>query len=341
MLVFTIRRIVMMIPVLIGASMLAFILVSISGDPVADQVFLLEQATGEPVPQETVDNIKERLYYDRSMPERYWLWLTGFGETNGDIGLLQGEWGPSVEGSAIDIGGEIGSRFWITLRLVLFATFASIAIAILAGVVSAVKQYSKVDYLLTFIGFLALSMPTFWFGLLMKEAAVQTNNAIGSTVFQTYRDSTRGFQGNGWEVFLDAIPYLVIPTIVLMLTGYAAMSRYQRASMLEVLNSDYVRLARAKGVRNGTVMRRHALRTALIPVATFAPLGIATAMGGSLVIERIFGWRGLGAFAYDAITHNDAFAVLGYLFISGVIVLIGILISDLMYGVLDPRIRYE
>ncbi|MCH7232958.1 ABC transporter permease [Glycomyces sp. L485] len=341
MLVFTIRRIVMMIPVLIGASLLAFVLVSVSGDPVADQVFILEQSTGEPVPQETVDNIKERLYYDRSLPERYWLWLTGIGETNGDIGLLQGEWGPSIEGSAIDVGEEIGSRFWITLRLVLFATVASIAIAILTGVVSAVKQYSKVDYLLTFIGFLALSMPTFWFGLLMKEAAVQTNNAIGSTFFQTYRDSTRGFHGNGWEVFLDAIPYLIIPTIVLMLTGYAAMSRYQRASMLEVLNSDYVRLARAKGVRNGTVMRRHALRTALIPVATFAPLGLATAMGGSLVIERIFGWRGLGAFAYDAITHNDAFAVLGYLFISGVIVLIGILISDLMYGVLDPRIRYE
>lgn len=340
MLVFTIRRFLMMIPVLIGASLLAFILVEVSGDPIADRIFILE-SSGEEVPQSTIDNLEARMYYDRSTPERYWLWLTGIGDTNGDIGLLQGKWGPSIEGSAIDIGEEITSRFWITLRLVMFATLASIGIAILTGVVSAVRQYSRVDYGLTFVGFLALSMPTFWFGLLMKEVAVQTNNGLGSTVFQTYRDSTRGFSGNGWEVFVDALPYLVVPTIVLMLTGYAAMSRYQRASMLEVLNSDYVRLARAKGVRNRTVMRRHALRTALIPVATFAPLGIAFAMGGSLVVERIFGWRGLGAFAYDAITGNDAFAVLGYLFISGVIVLIGILISDVLYGVLDPRIRYE
>ncbi|WP_100447929.1 ABC transporter permease [Glycomyces xiaoerkulensis] len=341
MLAFTFRRIVMMVPILLGASILSFALVETSGDPVQEQIFLIEQSTGDPVSPDVVEELEAQLYYDRSMPERYWLWLTGIGETNGDIGLIQGKWGPSVEGPTTDIGGEVGERFWITVRLVLLAVVASVGIAILTGVISAVKQYSAVDYLLTLVGFVCLALPTFWFATLVKEAGVALNGAFGTDLFKTYRDSTRGFQGNGWEVLLDALPYMILPTFVLMLTSYASMARYQRAAMLEVLNSDYVRLARAKGVRNRTVMRRHALRTALIPIATFAPLAIVTAMGGSLVVERIFGWNGLGAYAYDSIKAADSFAVMAYLLIAGVLTLIGVLISDLLYGVLDPRIRYE
>ncbi|THV27629.1 ABC transporter permease [Glycomyces paridis] len=341
MVVFIIRRTLMMIPVLLGATILCFVLVDVSNDPVQDRVFEIQQSTGEPVPQSTVDALESAWYYDRSVPERYWIWLTGIGDTNDDIGLLQGKWGPSIEGSAMDIGYEVSTRFWITLRLVLFATLASIGIAILSGVVSAVKQYSKTDYTLTFLGFLFLAMPIFWLGSLFKEGAVQLNKLLGTNLFQTYGSGTTGFQGNGWEVFVDALPYLIVPTLVLMLGGYAAISRYQRASMLEVMNSDYVRLARAKGVRNRTVMRRHALRTALIPVATFAPLSLSAAMGGAIVTERIFGWRGLGVYSLDAINAGDTFAVMAYLLISGVVVLVGVLISDILYGVLDPRIRYE
>ncbi len=329
-----------MIPVLVGASILAFVLVDASSDPVAQQVFELQQS-GQEVPQSTIDAIEERLYYDRSMPERYWLWLTGIGDTHGDIGILQGEWGPSTEGSSVDVGEEISERFWITFRLVIAATIASIGLAIITGVVSAVKQYSKLDYGLTFIGFLALAMPTFWFAQLLKEAAIQLNKGLNTGIFKTYGEGSTGFRGTPWEVFVDSLPYLILPTFALALTGYAAMSRYQRASMLEVLNSDYVRLARAKGVRNRTVMRRHALRTALIPIATFAPISLAGAMGGVIVIERIFGWDGLGGYSYDAIIHGDTFAMMAYLLISGIVVLIGVLVSDLLYGVLDPRIRYE
>ncbi|WP_026930989.1 ABC transporter permease [Glycomyces tenuis] len=349
MVVFIIRRILLMVPVLVGSSILAFVLIDSSSDPVAQQVFELQQG-GEEVPQSTIDAIEARLYYDRSMPERYWLWLTGSddlvvwdneGETNGDIGVLQGEWGPSTEGSSVDVGEEISERFWITLRLVLAATIASIGIAILTGVLSAVRQYSKLDYSLTFIGFLALAMPTFWFAQLLKEAAIQLNKGLNTGIFKTYGEGSTGFRGTPWEVFVDSLPFLILPTVALALTGYAAMSRYQRASMLEVLNSDYVRLARAKGVRNRTVMRRHALRTALIPIATFAPISLAGAMGGVIVIERIFGWDGLGGYSYDAIIHGDTFAMMAYLLISGIVVLIGVLVSDLLYGVLDPRIRYE
>ncbi|WP_030144616.1 ABC transporter permease [Glycomyces sp. NRRL B-16210] len=341
MVVFIIRRTLMMIPVLLGATILCFVLVDVANDPVQDRIFEIQQSTGEPVPQSTIDALESAWYYDRSVPERYWIWLTGIGETNDDIGLIQGKWGPSIEGTAMNIGDEISARFWITLRLVLFATLASIGIAILSGVVSAVKQYSKTDYTLTFLGFLFLAMPIFWLGQLFKEGAVQLNKLLGTNLFQTYGSGTTGFRGNGWEVFVDALPYLIVPSLVLMLGSYAAISRYQRASMLEVMNSDYVRLARAKGVRNGTVMRRHALRTALIPVATFAPLALSGAMGGAIVTERIFGWRGLGVYSLDAINSGDTFAVMAYLLISGVVVLIGVLISDILYGVLDPRIRYE
>ncbi|WP_025273535.1 ABC transporter permease [Haloglycomyces albus] len=341
MFTYIIRRVLMMIPVLIGATILAFLLVEASGDPIQEQVTALEMSTGEPVPESTVQAMEERIYADRSAPERYWLWLTGIGDTKGDIGILQGEWGPSVEGTATDVGDDLTSKFWTTFRLVTIATVASVGLAILTGVVSAVRQYNWVDYLLTFVGFLALALPTFWFGALVKEAGIQANQAMGKDYFKTYGDSTTGFTGSGWATVVDALPYLILPTLVLMLTGYASMGRYQRAAMLEVLNSDYVRLAKAKGVRSRTVMRRHALRTALIPVATFAPLGIATAMGGSLIMEKVFGWQGLGAYAFDAIKSYDIFAIMGYLLLSGVLVMAGILVSDLLYGVLDPRIRYE
>ncbi|MFC4337305.1 ABC transporter permease [Salininema proteolyticum] len=341
MFTYIVRRVLMMIPVLIGATMLAFLLVKATGDPVDNKVIQMEMASGKPVPESTVDAMKAELYTDRSVPEQYWLWLTGIGDTRGDIGILQGEWGPSVKGSATDLGEEFSSRFWVTFRLVLFATIASIGLAIVTGVVSAVRQYHWVDYLLTFVGFIALALPTFWFAELVKEAGIQINKETGSQTFMTNGSGTTGFDGGPWASFVDSLPYLILPTIVLMLTGYASMARYQRASMLEVLNSDYVRLARAKGVRHRTVMRRHALRTALIPIATFAPLGVATAMGGSLVMEKIFGWRGLGTFAMQAINTYDAYAIMGFLLISGVITLLGVLVSDLLYGVLDPRIRYE
>lgn len=341
MLVYLTRRLLLMIPMLFAATLVCFGLVDTTGDPVQSQIFAIESSTGEPVPPEVEEAMRAELYHDRSSVERYWVWLTGIGG-NGDIGLLQGKWGPSVQGSGHDIGEEIGDRLVVTLRLVLIAIVMSTGLAIVTGVVSAVKQYSRTDYLLTFIGFLALAMPTFWLAELLKQGGVAFNNSVGSTVFYTFGASspdTRSF--SLWESFTDSAGHLILPTLALMLTGYAAISRYQRAAMLEVLNSDYVRLARAKGVRNRTVMRRHALRTALIPIATFAPLAAAFSMGGSIVIEQVFGWRGLGMYFITALRDTDSFAIMAYLLISGILVLFAVLISDLLYGVLDPRIRYE
>ena len=335
MLVYVLRRLATTIPVLIAATFFTFVLVDVSGDPLEELRFATP-----PVPEATIKARELQLYLDRPTVERYWLWLTGIGETQGDIGILQGKWGPSTQG-ATDIGKEIGERFWITFRLVGAATAFALGLAVVTGVISAVRQYSSTDNLLTFFGFLALAMPTFWLAALIKEGGIWSNQTFGTNFATIGATSPLFYRMTGWEAIMDIILHLVLPTITLMLTGYAAISRYQRASMLEVLNSDYIRLARAKGLRNRVVMRRHALRTALIPVVTLAALTVSGALTGAVITETVFRWRGLGTFLTASIGAFDAFAVMAFLVLSGVLVVGANLIADLLYGVLDPRIRYD
>jgi len=183
-------------------------------------------------------------------------------------------------------------------------------------------------------------MPVFWVAALVKEGGIWVNDQFGLTLATVGASAadTRGM--TPWESFTDAAAHLFLPTLALMLAGYAALSRYQRASMLEVLNSDYVRLARAKGLPNRKVVRRHALRTSLIPLVTVAALIIAGTIDGAILIERVFQWRGLGDFFLTAVSRTDSFAVMGWLMLSGTIVIVANLAADLLYGVLDPRIRY-
>ncbi|MCO6503007.1 MAG: ABC transporter permease [Acidimicrobiales bacterium] len=335
MLVYVLRRLLVTIPVLIAATFFTFVLVDASGDPLQELRFAVP-----PVPEETIQARAEQLYLDRPTIERYWLWLTGVGNSRGDIGILQGKWGPSTQG-AMDIGQEISERFLITLRLVAAATLFALGLAVVTGVISAVKQYSLTDNVLTFFGFLGLAMPTFWLAALVKEAGIWANQNLGTNFATLGATSPLYYRMEGWEAFMDVVLHLVLPTLTLMLTGYAAISRYQRASMLEVLNSDYIRLARAKGLRNRVVMRRHALRTALIPVVTLAALTVSAALTGAVITETVFRWRGLGTFLTQSIAQYDAFAVMAFLVISGVLVVGANLIADLLYGVLDPRIRYD
>jgi peptide/nickel transport system permease protein len=335
MLAYTARRLIATIPVLLAATLFTFLLVDSVGDPLEPLAFSIP-----PVPEATIQAERARLYLDRPVLERYWLWLTGIGETNDDIGLLKGKWGPSVKGK--DISAEIAQRFVVTFRLVAFATFAGLALAVITGVISAVRQYSRTDHVLTFVGFLALAMPTFWLAALIKEAGVWTNQRVGRVFVYTLGATSPNYASlSRADQIRDVLGHLLLPTLALMLTGYAVISRFQRASMLEVLNSDYVRLARAKGLRRSVVMRRHALRTALIPVVTLSALTVSGALTGSVVVELIFRWRGLGTFFIDALNAADTYAIMGFIVLAGVLVVLANLIADLLYGLLDPRIRYE
>ena len=330
MIAFVIRRLLISIPVLLLSSFLVFTMVANSGDPLEAL-----RVTNPPTPPETIALEAHRLHLDLPWYERYWVWLTG---------VVQGDLGPSVNVRE-NINYEIWSRFGITIRLVLIAMGLALVLAIVAGVTSAVRQYSKVDYSVTFFGFLFLAMPSFWLAILLKEAGIFANQVDGdpsSRIFFTYGDRSAFLDDpSAWNRFTDVAGHMILPTIALALITFASWSRFQRSSMLEVLGSDYIRLARAKGLRWRKVLTKHALRTALIPLTTVSALDFAGILGGAVITETIFGWHGMGQYLIDSIRTRDAYALMAWLLVAGAAVVIVNLIADLLYGVLDPRIRHD
>lgn len=337
MLIYTLRRVLAAIPTLLAASIFAFLLVELSPADPLNQI-LFQQPPPEP---ETIQSFRERLYQDRSMAERYWLWLTGIGETNGDIGLLQGKFGPAGS-EAMNISQQVGERAIISLRLVVTATLLAAVLGVTFGVLSALRQYSKLDHVLTFLSFLLLAMPIFWVAALVKETGIQFNDLIGYQLFATIMETSPGYDDLTFlQKVQDIVAHLTLPTIAILLSSYAVIHRFQRSAMLEVLNSDYIRLAKAKGLRHRLVMRRHALRNALIPVTVILTPTLTTAIGGAAITETIFRWRGLGRYLVDSVDNGEVFAIMAVVMVLGVFVIIGNLIADLMLAVLDPRIRYD
>jgi peptide/nickel transport system permease protein len=325
---YTIRRLIAAIPVLFAASFIVFWLASLLGDPVRTAF----GGRNPPVPKSTFDHEYARLHLKEGFFAQYWRWITG---------LLHGDFGPSVANDTTNIGHDIGDRLVVTLRLVFFAMLLALVLAVITGVLSAVKQYSKTDYSFTLLGFVFVSMPAFWIAVLLKQGAISINDATGYRFFSTIGERSPDPAPGTWNAFLDIAGHMVLPTISLAFITYATWSRFQRASMLEVLNSDYIRLARAKGLSPRKVLVRHGLRTALIPMTTVSALGIAAILGGAIITETVFQWNGMGQYLLNAINTFDRNAITGWLIVSGFIVVMGNLVADLLYGVLDPRIRYE
>jgi peptide/nickel transport system permease protein len=331
MIAYAIRRLLISLPVLLISSVLVFAMVATIGDPLEAL-----RVTNPPTPPETIALEAKRLNLDLSLPERYWSWLTNL--------LVNGDFGPSVNARE-NINTEIWTRFFVTLRLVLVAMLLALVLAIVGGVTSAVKQYSKTDYTMTFFGFLFLATPTFFLAIMLKDWGITANQIDGdpeSRFFFTYGDRSVFLDDpTAWNRFTDIVGHMVLPTISLALITFASWSRFQRSSMLEVLNSDYVRLARAKGLRWRKVLTKHALRTALIPLTTVTALDFAGILGGAVITETIYGWAGMGQYLTDSIRSDDVYAVMAWLLVAGSIVIIVNLIADLLYGVLDPRIRHD
>lgn len=324
MLAFSLRRAVYSVPVLLVASFLVFALGAFSADPLAP---LRER--NPPAPQQVIDAETSRLHLDQPLLVRYFGWLGG---------VLRGDFGPSVVSTA-DIGADLAGRFWVTIRLVALAMLVALVLAVAIGVLTAVRQYTSVDYAATFVGFLFLAMPAFWFAILLKQAGIALNVAVGEQVLFTVGQASVPPPTDVGARILDTLGHMILPTISLALISYAAWSRFVRASMLEVMNSDYVRLARSKGLSRRTVLLKHALRTALIPLTTVTALDIASILGGAVVTETVFQWKGMGDYLFTAIRTNDVYATASWLLVSATIVIVGNLIADLLYGVLDPRIR--
>ncbi|MBR7834932.1 ABC transporter permease [Actinospica durhamensis] len=328
MIAFTVRRLLASIPVLFVSTLLVFLIVASSVDPLAPL-----RARNPPIPQTTIRAEAVRLGLNHSLPQRYWDWLTGL--------VLHGNWGTSVS-SGYDIGQRLISSFFVTFRLVILAILLSLILAIAVGVLTAVRQYSRLDYAATAIGFLFLSLPTFVFAILLKSWAIEFNQTVRpngppiiATLFEASPNPPTSFLGK----IGDSAGHLLLPTIVLALVSYASWSRFQRASMLEVLNSDYIRLARAKGLSRSRVLLRHALRNALIPLSTQVALDTAGLLGGAVITETIFEWHGMGYMFIQAIDNYDLYPLLAWLVLASTLVIVFNLIADLLYAVLDPRIR--
>jgi peptide/nickel transport system permease protein len=320
MLVFVIRRLLISIPVLIASTVLTFIIVKFSGDPLQ----YLKQRHPLPPPA-LIQSEEHRLWLDRSWPAQYWHWISNI--------IFHWNFGQPVQGHD-NIQHDLFSALWVTARLVLCVVVIALLLAVLTGVVSAVKQYSITDYTTTFLGFVFLSMPTFWFALLLKQAGVWFNGKVGSQVFLTLGEPS------SWTSPKALLAQLLLPVITLGLVSYAAWSRFTRASMLEVLNSDYVRLARAKGLSPRRVMVKHALRTALIPLTTVTALDAAALLGGAIITEFVFQWHGMGNLFITSLTNIDFNVMLGWLLVTATIVILFNLVADILYGILDPRIRH-
>ncbi|MBW0106222.1 ABC transporter permease [Pseudonocardia sp. KRD291] len=325
MLAFALRRIVISVPILLVASFIVFALATYSADPLGPLL-----AKNPPPPPSVIAAETARLHLDQALVPRYLSWLGG---------LFRGDFGPSVVSTQV-IGDQLAGRFWITIRLVVLAMVIALLLSVVVGVITAVKQYSKSDYAATFLGFLFLAMPSFWLAILLKQGGIEFNGAVGTQAIYTIGSSSVPAPKGFWANLVDIAGHLVLPTIALALISYAAWSRFVRASMLETLNSDYVRLARAKGLPRRTVMVKHALRTALIPLTTVTALDIASIIGGAVVTERVFQWKGLGDLLLTSIQTSDVYALTSWLLVAAVVVIVFNLIADLLYGVLDPRIRY-
>lgn len=300
-------------------------MVSASGDPLAEL-----KAKSPPVAPSIIAAQAHRLRLDEPLLKQYWQWL---------LGIFHGDWGPSV--SQIDIGHEIGQRLLITVRLIILAIVLALVFAVAVGVVSAVKRYSILDHGLTFVGFLFLSMPAFWFAILLKQWAINTNDSVGRMLFFTVGEHSIPSPVGVLATVGDLASHLVLPTIVLAATSFAPWSRYVRSSMIEVQQSDYVRLARAKGLNRRTVLTRHALRTALIPLTTVVALDLSALFSGAIITETVFQWHGMGDFLLTSIRTTDIYGVMAWLLIVATLVVIFNLIADLLYAVLDRRIQLD
>jgi peptide/nickel transport system permease protein len=228
----------------------------------------------------------------------------------------------------------------VTIRLVGSATLAALTLGLLSGSVAAVRKGSRLDRATTVACALGLAVPTFWLASLLKEGGVWINERIGHRVFFTVGATSSGYEGLSLPGRVgDLAGHLLLPSVALVVGMHAVLSRYHRTAMVEELASDHVRLARAKGLTPGAVLRRHVLRNALIPVTTVAALLVAGLLTGSVIIEQTFRWRGMGTFLLDSVAAADQFAVLAYLAVATVLVVGAGLVADLAYAVLDPRVR--
>ena len=271
--------------------------------------------------QADLHHIAHQMGLDEPLPVQYWHWFQR---------MLVGDWGHSYRDNQ-PVLGVILSHLGATLELMSASTLIAVVFGSWIGVLGAIRRYSIFDYLATIGAMFALSIPTFWFGLVVIFLfSVELGWLPAGNMYTI-----------GHSSFLDYLHHLIAPAMVLALVTIAIWSRYMRSSMLEVINQDYIRTARAKGLPEHIVLWHHTMRNALLPMITIAGLQLPTLLSGALVTETVFTWPGMGRLFLDSLGYRDYPVVMGILMFSAVMVLIGNLLADILYAVADPRIRLD
>lgn len=310
---FLLRRLGQALVMLIIVSMISFAILHLApGGPMS------QYASDGSMTQADLDRMADTLGLNRPLPVQYLDWAGR---------MLMGDWGNSYRDSQ-PVLHIISSHLGATLELMLSATLIAMVLGIIIGTLGAIRRYSLFDSLATVGAMIALSIPTFWFGLVIIY--------VFSVGLGWLPPGNRYTIGDG--SFWNRIHHLIGPSIVLGLVSTAIWSRYMRSSMLDVINQDYIRTARAKGVSEPRILMRHAMRNALLPMITIAGIQIPSLLSGALVTETVFTWPGMGRLFLDSISYRDYPVVMGILMFSAVLVLLGSLLADLLYSIADPRI---
>ncbi|WP_296320653.1 ABC transporter permease [Reyranella sp.] len=316
---YVIRKLLIMIPSLLGISIVLFALLALApGDPFD------ELATNPAVPPEVRAALRAKFGLDDPIWMRYWHWL---------IALLQGDWGFSFV-SRMDVSTLILQRLPVTLVVIGASQILAIAIAIPVGVLAATRPYSLFDQIANTFAFIGFSLPTFFTGLvLILVFSIQLD-----WLPFVYRAD---ISATGWEFYWEHIKQSIMPVTVLGLFQGAALVRFVRSSVLDVIRLDYVTTARSKGIGERKVITRHVVRTALIPVVTLVALQMPIVFSGAVVTEQIFRVPGIGSLLITSMLSNDTPVVMGVTFVSACLVVFFNLIADILYGWLDPRIAFR
>ncbi|HMM26722.1 MAG: ABC transporter permease [Chloroflexota bacterium] len=327
------RRVIESIPVIIGVSILVFLLIHlIPGDPATAML-------GERATQENVAALRERLGLDKPLYEQYLIWVGN---------LLQGDLGNTVRGN-IPVKDEIANRFPATIELSIWALTIATTIGLPVGIVSAIKRNSLIDTASMFGALFGVSIPIFVLGLLLiffvgvelrwlpfvgrLSSGLSVERVTGLVTIDALIE-------RDWAALKDAVEHLILPAITLATIPLAIIARITRSAMLEVLNQDYIRTARAKGLKSRQVIMRHGFRNAMLPIVTIIGLQLGTLLSGAVLTETIYSWPGVGKWLFDSIVARDYAIVQSMTLLIAMIYIVVNFAVDVLYAFIDPRIRY-
>lgn len=335
MLWFVTRRLIALVAMLFGITLITFLLTHlVPGDPAAAN--LGQRAMSDP---EVVKAFNERNGLDKPLPVQYFKYLGGV--LHGDLGVSQRTQTP--------VGEDLLQYVPATLELALTAIVISVIIGVSLGIIAAMRRNTWIDQILRVVSLSGVSVPTFWLALVCYyvfffklgwlPGGGRLNPGASPPPFHTGMYTIDSLIAGNTAKFGDALSHLILPALVLAAFTIGLLTRFTRASMLEVLNNDYVRTARAKGMPERTVIRRHVLRPALVPILTVFGVAFGSLLSGTVLVEKIFSWPGIGQYAYESALNLDLPSIMGVSLVVATIYIVINFVVDILYGVIDPRIR--